>query len=92
MINLFKVLSQTEPVSIKKQDGSEMKKSIVHLQEFGGEHENTFAASLLGNQVKFHKDDLVLCSLRFSTHEYGANLYQDIIIKDIIKLTPNQPF
>lgn len=85
MQNFFKVISQTEPVSINTQNGSTQKSTIV-LQELGGQYQNSYAATLLGNQIKVYPDDLVAVSLRFSEREYNGNHYQDVTIQEIRKL------
>ena len=84
MKQLFKVLAQTEPVSINTQNGPSQKSTVV-LQELGGKFENSYAASLLGNQVKYFPGDIVFASLRFSTREYNSQWYQDITIQEILK-------
>ena len=86
MISLFKVVSQTDPVTINTQNGTTQKTTIV-LQEFGGKYENSYVASLLGNQAKFYAGDIVWASLRFSAREYNGSSYQDITIQDIVSFT-----
>lgn len=82
----FKVLSQTEAVTITRQDGTMTQKSTVVLQEFGGKYENTYAAVLLGNQVSFTTGDIVIASLRFTTHDYNGQQYQDCTIQEVYKM------
>ena len=86
MKSLFKVVSQTDPVTINTQNGTTQKTTIV-LQEFGGKYENSYVASLLGNQAKFYAGDIVWASLRFSAREYNGSSYQDITIEDIVSFT-----
>ena len=86
MKSLFKVVSQTDPVTINTQNGTAQKTTIV-LQEFGGKYENSYVASLLGNQAKFYAGDIVWASLRFSAREYNGSSYQDITIQDIVSFT-----
>ena len=86
MKSLFKVVSQTDPVTINTQNGTTQKTTIV-LQEFGGKYENSYVASLLGNQVKFYAGDIVWASLRFSAREYNGSSYQDITSQDIVSFT-----
>lgn len=86
MKSLFKVVSQTDPVAINTQNGTTQKTTIV-LQEFGGKYENSYVASLLGNQAKFYAGDIVWASLRFSAREYNGSSYQDITIQDIVSFT-----
>lgn len=86
MKSLFKVVSQTDPATINTQNGTAQKTTIV-LQEFGGKYENSYVASLLGNQAKFYAGDIVWASLRFSAREYNGSSYQDITIQDIVSFT-----
>ena len=86
MKSLFKVVSQTDPVTINTQNGTTQKTTIV-LQEFGGKYENSYVASLLGNQAKFYAGDIVWASIRFSAREYNGSSYQDIIIQDIVSFS-----
>ena len=37
--------------------------------------------------VDFGRCDLVAATLRFFTHEYQGQVYQDILVTDIVKLT-----
>lgn len=83
MKSLFKVISQTEPAPIKTQNG-EIQKSTVVLQECGGKYENSYVASLLGNQIKLSANSLVWAVLRFSAREYNGSSYMDCTILEII--------
>ena len=85
MKTLFKVISQSEPVSINTQNGATQKSTIV-LQEVGGKYENSFVASLIGSQVKVCPGDIVWAALRFSAREYNGSTYQDITIQEIVPL------
>lgn len=86
MQTLFKVISQTDPVTINTQNGT-TQKSIVVLQEVGGKYADSYVASLLGNQVKFYAGDIIWASLRFSAREYNGSSYQDITINDFVSFT-----
>lgn len=85
MKSLFKVVSQSEPVSINTQNG-QMQKSTIVLQEVGGKYENSFVASLIGGQVKVCPGDIVWAAPRFSAREYNGSTYQDITIQEIVPL------
>lgn len=87
MKTLFKVISQSEPVAIQKQDGSTISKSTIILQEIGGKFENQYVCALLGNQARYFQGDIVYASLRFTAREYQGQHYQDITIQDIISFT-----
>ena len=45
-------------------------------------------ATMLGEQanIRFVKDDLVVAALRFSTREYNGQVFQDIVVNEIIKI------
>ena len=66
-----------------------MNKCSIVLQELGGKFENSYVATVLGEQAKmrFAKDELVAASLRFSTREYNGQVYQDIVVNEIIKIS-----
>lgn len=86
MTQIFKVLSQSDVINITRQDGTSTQKSILVLQELGGQYANTYAASLIGNQVRFYSGDLVAAALRFTTHEYQQQHYQDVQVNEVRKV------
>ena len=87
----FKVVRQGEAFSVQSKNnetGSIQKCNIV-LRELGGsKFENEFVCAMLGNLAacKFYEGDLVLATLRFSTHEYQGHVFQDVLATDIVKL------
>jgi len=89
MKQFFKVIAQQEPFSVTKQDGSQLSKCIIVLQEIGGKFENSYACNLLGNSAlcKFYPGDLVFASLRFTHSEYQGRFYNEISVQDIISFT-----
>ena len=92
MKTFFKVTVQSEPFAVpspsQKAEGGQLNKCNIVLQELGGKFENSYVATMLGEQAKirFAKDDLVVAALRFSTREYNGQVYQDIVVSEIIKL------
>ena len=90
MKQIFKVLAQSETFSVPSQraEGGQISKCNVVLIEPGGKFENSYVATVLGEQanIRFAKDDLVVASLRFSTREYNGQVYQDIVVSEIIKI------
>lgn len=86
MKTLFKVVSQSDAISINTQNGPSQKSTIV-LQELGGKYEDSYVASLIGNQIKVYPGDFVWASLRFSARDYNGSTYQDITIQEIISFT-----
>lgn len=89
MKSLFKVVNQSQPSTVQKQDGSSINKSTIVLQEIGGKFENTYVATLLGNAAtcKFYSGDYVWAALRFNYREYQGNFYQDITVQDIVSFS-----
>ena len=90
MKKFFRVIAQSEPFAVQSQkaEGGQISKCNIVLQELGGKFENSYVATILGEQanMRFAKDELVVASLRFSTREYNQQVYQDILISEIIKL------
>ena len=90
MKQIFKVTAQSETFSVpsQKAEGGQISKCNVVLQEPGGKYENSYVATILGEQAKirFAKDDLVVASLRFSTREYNGQVYQDIVVSEIVRI------
>ena len=90
MKTFFKVTAQSEPFAVQSQkaEGGQLMKCNIVLQELGGKFENSYVATVLGEQAKlrFAKDELVVASLRFSTREYNGQMYQDIVASEIIQL------
>ena len=87
---IMRVVQQGEAFAVqsqKSENGQMMKCNIV-LQEMGGKYENQYAAAMLGNaaQCKFYSGDLVAVTLRFTTHEHNGQVYQDILVTDILKV------
>ena len=90
MKKFFRVIAQSEPFAVQSQkaEGGQISKCNIVLQELGGKFENSYVATILGDQanMRFAKDELVVASLRFSTIEYNGQVYQDILISEIVKL------
>lgn len=84
--SLFKVVSQTEPSTINTKNGQTQKSTVV-LQETGDQFADSYVASLIGNQVRFHTGDLVWAALRLTHRENNGAFYQDIVIKDIVSFS-----
>ena len=90
MKGIFKVMAQSETFAVpsQKAEGGQVNKCNIVLQDIGGKYENSYVATVLGEQanIRFMKDDLVVASLRFSTREYNGQTYQDIVVTEIIKI------
>ena len=90
MKQIFKVIAQSEPFAVQSQkaEGGQISKCNIVLQEPGGKYENSYVATILGEQanMRFVKNELVVASLRFSTREYNGQIFQDIVVNEIIKI------
>lgn len=88
--SIFKVTAQSDVFSVSSQKaaGGQISKCNIVLRELGGKYENTYVATMLGEQanIRFVKDDLVVAALRFSTREYNGQVFQDIVVNEIIKI------
>lgn len=102
MKSLFRVIAQSDPAPVSRQDGSQIQKSTIVLQELGGRYEDSYSATMLGNLAlcKFYPDDIVWASLRFSAREYHptncgtadttrVNYAMDVTVHDIVKMNHN---
>ena len=87
---IMKVVMQGETflVDSPKSENGKLAKCNIVLQEFGGKYENQYAAAMLGKdaQLRFYAGEMVVAKLRFQTHEYQGQVYQDILVQDIQKL------
>ena len=102
----FRVVRQGETFSVQstKAEGGQIQKCNIVLRELGGSRsaegrlqgkkfENEYVCAMLGNLAacKFDEGDVVLATLRFSTHEFQGHerdlqVFQDILVTDIVKL------
>lgn len=84
---ICRVVSQTEPVSVTTKNGV-LAKSYVRLKGIGGDYDDEFVCSVLGNlaQVKFIEGEVVAAALRFRIFENNGNVYQDVSASNIYKL------
>jgi hypothetical protein len=88
---ILKVVRQGETFSVQstKAEGGQIQKCNIVLRELGGsKFENEFVCAMLGNLAacRFYEGDVVLATLRFSTHDYQGQVYQEILLTDIVKL------
>ena len=88
---ILKVVRQGEAFSVQssKQKSGQISKCNIVLKELGGsKFENEFVCTMLGNLAgcRFYEGDLVVATLRFSTHEYQGQVFQEILATDIVKL------
>ena len=85
-----KVVRQGEAFSVQsaKAEAGQIQKCNIVLKELGGKFENEYACTMLGNLAgcKFYEGDVVAATLRFSTHEYQGQTFQEILATDIVKI------
>ena len=86
----MKVVRQGEAFSVQssKQESGSIQKCNIVLRELGGKFENEYVCAMLGNLAacRFYEGDIVCATLRFSTHEYQGQTFQEILATDIVKL------
>ena len=87
---ILKVVRQGEAFSVQssKQDSGSIQKCNIVLRELGGKFENEYVCAMLGNLAacRFYEGDVVVATLRFSTHEYQGQTFQEILATDIVKV------
>ena len=88
---ILKVVRQGEAFNVQssKSETGQVQKCNIVLRELGGsKFENEFVCAMLGNLAgcRFYEGDLVIATLRFSTHEYQGQAYQEVLATDIIKV------
>ena len=87
---ILKVVRQGEAFSVQssKQESGTIQKCNIVLKELGGKFENEYVCAVLGNLAacRFYEGDLVVATMRFSTHEYQGQVFQEILATDIVKI------
>ena len=87
---ILKVGRQGEAFSVQssKQESGTIQKCNIVLKELGGKFENEYVCAMLGNLAacRFYEGDLVVATMRFSTHEYQGQVFQEILVTDIVKI------
>ena len=87
---ILKVVRQGEVFSVQsaKAESGTIKKCNIVLKELGSKFENEYVCAMLGNLAacRFYEGDLVVATMRFSTHEYQGQVFQEILATDIVKL------
>jgi hypothetical protein len=91
-VKVLRVVRQGEAFSVQSQKaetGSIQKCNIV-LRELGETWKfgNEYVCAMLGDLAacRFSEGDVVLATLRFSTHEYQGQVFQDVLATDIVPL------
>ena len=87
---ILKVVQQGETFAVQssKSEGGQTMKCNIVLQEMGGKYEDQYLCAMLGNvaQCRFCPGDVVAVALRFSTREHNGQVYQDILVTEIVKI------
>ena len=88
---ILKVARQGEAFSVQssKQESGSLQKCTIVLRELGGsKYENEYVCAMLGNlaMCRFYEGDVVAATLRFSTHDFQGQTFQDVLATDIVKL------
>ena len=87
---ILKVVRQGEAFSVQssQQESGTIQKCNIVLKELGGKFENEYVCTMLGNLAacRFNEGDLVVATMRFSTHEYQGQVFQEILATDIVKI------
>ena len=87
---ILKVVRQGEAFSVQssKSEAGQIQKCTIVLKELGGKYENEYVCAMLGSLAacRFYEGDVVAATLRFSTHEYQGQTFQEILATDIVKI------
>lgn len=88
---ILRVVRQGEAFSVQSQkaETGQIQKCNIVLRELGGsKFENEYACTMLGNLAtcRFYEDNVVIATLRFSTHEYQGQVFQEVLVTDIVKI------
>ena len=88
---ILQVVRQGEAFSVQstKSENGQIQKCNIVLRELGGsKFENEFVCTMLGNLAgcRFYEGDVVIATLRFSTHDFQGQTYQEILATEIVKL------
>ena len=88
---ILKVVRQGEAFSVQssKPEAGTIQKCTIVLRELGGsKYENEYVCAMLGNlaMCRFYEGDVVAATLRFSTHDFQGQTFQDVLATDIVKL------
>ena len=87
---ILKVVRQGEAFGVQsaKAESGTIQKCNIVLREMGGKYENEYVCAMLGNLAacRFNEGDVVAATLRFSTHDYQGQTFQEILATDIVKV------
>jgi len=87
---ILRVVRQGEAFGVQssKSESGTIQKCNIVLRELGGKFENEFVCAMLGSLAacRFYEGDVVAATLRFSTHEYQGQVFQEVLCTDIVKI------
>ena len=88
---ILRVVRQGEAFGVQsaKAEGGQIQKCNIVLKELGGsKFENEYVCAMLGNLAacRFCEGDVVVATLRFSTHEYQGQTFQEVLATEIVKM------
>lgn len=79
---------EVQQVASQKAEGGMLSKRQVVLQEIGGKYEDQVVGVTLGNlaMCQFYPGEIVMAAIRFQAREHNGQIYQDVVINDLIKI------
>ena len=88
---ILRVVRQGEAFSVQsvKSESGQIKKCTIVLRELGGsKFENEYVCAMLGSlaSCRFYEGDVVMATLRFSTHEYQGQTFQEVLATELVKI------
>jgi len=87
---ILRVVRQGEAFGVQssKSESGTIQKCNIVLREMGGRFENEYVCAMLGSLAacRFYEGDVVAATLRFSTHEYQNQVFQEVLVTDIVKI------
>ena len=88
---ILRVVRQGEAFSVQsaKSESGQIKKCTIVLRELGGsKFENEYVCAMLGSlaSCRFYEGDVVIATLRFSTHEYQGQTFQEVLATELVKI------
>ena len=87
---ILRVVRQGEAFGVQssKSESGTIQKCNIVLRELGGKFENEYVCAMLGSLAacRFYEGDVVAATLRFSTHEYQGQVFQEVLCTDIVNI------
>ena len=87
---ILRVVRQGEAFGVQssKSESGQIQKCNIVLREMGGKYENEYVCAMLGPLAacRFYEGDVLAATLRFSTHEYQNQVFQEVLVTDIVKI------